>query len=199
MKRVTLVSFSTFFFLLSLFQARGGDFITGLQAFKAQDYATAYEQFLPLAQSGDIRAQTYVGMMYFNGLSVSRNLENAADWYGRAAENGHPHAQFHLGWMYDTGKGLEKDKKLAADWLAAAARQGHPRAQNNLGVMYYKGEGVGQDSLLAQMWYMIAASKGMPEAKENVRIMTKNLSPKETAKVKQMVRTCMSSNYRNCD
>ena len=98
------------------------DFILGLKAFKSQDYDTAFEQFLSLAETGDIRAQTYIGMMYFNGLSVPKNLETAASWYIKAAEEDHPHAQFYLGWMYDHGKGLEKNKQLAFKWLEAAAK-----------------------------------------------------------------------------
>jgi len=175
-----------------------GDFIAGLQAFKKQDYSTAYEEFFPLAESGDIRAQTYVGMMHFNGLSVPRNFEMAAKWYGQAAEKGHPHAQFYLGWMYDNGKGLEENNELAFSWLESAAAQGHPRAQNNLGVMYFKGEGVEKDFLLAQMWYMISASKGMTEAIENMNLLKQDLSSKQMSRVKQMVKKCVKSNYSHC-
>ena len=137
-------------------------------------------------------------MMYFNGLSVPKNLETAAGWYIKAAEEGHPHAQFYLGWMYDHGKGLEKNKELAFKWLETAAKQGHPRAQNNVGVMYYKGEGVKKDLLLAQMWYMISSSKGMSEAKENMITLNDNLTKKEISQIKQMVKNCMVSNYQNC-
>ena len=161
------------------------DFILGLKAFKSQDYDTAFEQFLSLAETGDIRAQTYIGMMYFNGLSVPKNLETAAGWYIKAAEEGHPHAQFYLGWMYDHGKGLEKNKELAFKWLETAAKQGHPRAQNNVGVMYYKGEGVKKDLLLAQMWYMISSSKGMSEAKENMITLNDNLTKKEKLNIER--------------
>ena len=174
------------------------DFILGLKAFKSQDYDTAFEQFLSLAETGDIRAQTYIGMMYFNGLSVPKNLETAAGWYIKAAEEGHPHAQFYLGWMYDHGKGLEKNKELAFKWLEKAAKQGHPRAQNNVGVMYYKGEGVKKDLLLAQMWYMISSSKGMSEAKENMITLNDNLTKKEISQIKHMAKNCMVSNYQNC-
>ena len=174
------------------------DFVVGLKAFKSQDYNTAYEQFITLAEAGDIRAQTYIGMMHFNGLSVPRNFEIAASWYEKAASNGHPHAQFHLGWMYDTGKGVEQDISLAFGWFESAALQGHPRAQNNLGVMYFKGEGVKKDHLIAQMWYMISASKGMSEARENMDVLRKHLNSKQMAQVKQMARKCLTSNYSKC-
>ena len=174
------------------------DFVAGLKAFKSQDYKVAYQQFIPLAETGDIRAQTYIGMMHFNGLSVPRNFEIAANWYEKAAENGHPHAQFYLGWMYDTGKGVEKDNELAFEWFELAALQGHPRAQNNLGVMYFKGEGVDKNHLIAQMWYMISASKGMMEATENMHVLMKTLDSKQVAQVKQMVRKCLTSNYTMC-
>ena len=193
---------SFFLFVLGGFiigsSTTAADFIVGLKAFKKQDYALAYEEFSPLAEQGDIRAQTYIGMMYFNGLSVSRNFETAAKWYERAAKNGHPHAQFYLGWMYDNGKGLNENNELAVNWLQLAALQGHPRAQNNLGVMYFKGEGVEKDFLLAQMWYMISASKGMSEAIDNMNTLNESLSAKQVSQVKQMVKKCLTSNYIEC-
>ena len=185
--------------LLNLKTALAADFIVGLKAFKAQDYDTAFEEFFSLAETGDIRAQTYIGMMYFNGLSVSKNFETAAEWYIKAAELGHPHAQYYLGWMYDNGKGVEENKKLAFKWLQTSAKQGHPRAQNNVGVMYFKGEGVQKNLLLAQMWYMISASKGMQEAIENMNTLKGNLTDKEISLIKQMVKNCMVSNYQTCE
>jgi len=187
------------FCLLNLKAALSSDFIVGLKAFKAQEYDSAFEEFYSLAETGDIRAQTYIGMMYFNGLSVSKNLEIAAEWYTKAAELGHPHAQYYLGWMYDNGKGLEENKELAFKWLQTSAKQGHPRAQNNVGVMYFKGEGVQKDHLLAQMWYMISASKGMQEAIENMNNLKGNLTDKEISLIKQMVKNCMVSNYQTCE
>lgn len=186
-------------FVLNIKTVFSADFILGLKAFKAQDYEIAFEEFYSLAEIGDIRAQTYIGMMYFNGLSVPKNLEIAANWYIKAAEQGHPHAQFYLGWMYDNGKGLEENKELAFKWLETAAKQGHPRAQNNVGVMYFKGEGVQKDLFLAQMWYIIAASKGMNEAIENMNTLKDDLTTKEISQIKQMAKNCMVSNYQICE
>jgi hypothetical protein len=40
-------------------------FEEGVRAYKSADYATAVREWLPLAQQGDVRAQTALGFMYY--------------------------------------------------------------------------------------------------------------------------------------
>jgi TPR repeat protein len=43
------------------------DFEAGLEAYTAGDYATANENWRPLAEQGDVAAQSYIGQAYLWG------------------------------------------------------------------------------------------------------------------------------------
>ena len=59
--------------------------------------SAAYRQLLPLANRGDVKAQTQLGLMRKNGDDVTQDLDLARRWLGRAAVKNHPPAQYELG------------------------------------------------------------------------------------------------------
>ena len=63
------------------------------EAYERGDYATAYREWLPLAEQGDAEAQFKLGVMYMNGHGVQQDYAEAATWFGRAAEQGVAQAQ----------------------------------------------------------------------------------------------------------
>ena len=67
------------------------------------------EIFARLAEQGDPRAQTYLGVMYLRGQGVPQNFDAAAFWLHLASETGLPEAQYFLGLMYDKGQGVAQD------------------------------------------------------------------------------------------
>jgi TPR repeat protein len=78
----------------------------GLTAYKDRDYSTAFREWLPLAEGGDVRAQNKLGLMYRNGWGVPQDDTEAVKWYRRAAEKGDASAQYSLGSMYEEGRGV---------------------------------------------------------------------------------------------
>ena len=59
---------------------------------------TALEEWIPLAEQGDLTAQFNVGAMYKNGQGVPQDDQAAAMWYEKAAEQGDaPDEQDDLG------------------------------------------------------------------------------------------------------
>jgi TPR repeat protein len=118
------------------------DFDKGLAASQAGDYATALQEWRPLAEQGNAQAQWSLGYMYGNGLGVIQDYAEAANWYRKAAEQGEALAQYNLGIMYDNGLGVIQDYAEAVDWYRKAAEQGEALAQYNLGSMYATGLGV---------------------------------------------------------
>lgn len=109
------------------------DFETALAAYDAGDYGAAYEEWLPLAKSGDGDAQAAIADLYFSGLvgntatanGVRRNQATAAWWYRRAARCGHVIAQLNLGDFYARGIGVERDPVQASLWLGLAGKSGN--------------------------------------------------------------------------
>ena len=76
------------------------DYDAGAAAYKRGDYAAALEEWRPLAEQGDVRAQFNLGAMYDHGMGVPPNYAEAARWYRKAAEQGDAGAQHNLSLMY---------------------------------------------------------------------------------------------------
>jgi len=104
------------------------DFQAGMDAYQRGDYATAYREFLPLAEQGDAEAQNNLGAMYVNGKGVLQDYAEALKWFRLAAEQGVAGAQNNLGVMYYEGKGVLQDYKQAYAWWNLAAAQGYENA-----------------------------------------------------------------------
>ncbi|HIF03665.1 MAG TPA: sel1 repeat family protein, partial [Nitrospinaceae bacterium] len=97
------------------------------------------------AEYRDVRAQFYLGWMYYKGLGVDQDYKEAVKWFKKSAEQGYANAQYNLGVLYEDGQGVRKDYKQAFKWYRKAAEQGYANAQFNLGFMYDHGQGVRKD------------------------------------------------------
>ena len=150
----------------------GADFQKGLDAAIKGDYATALEEWMPLAKGGNPDAQFNIGLMYFKGRGVPQDYQETMRWYRLAAEQGFAQAQYNLGVMYVKGEGVPKDYKEAERWYRLAAEQGYKQAQYLLGMLYETGdEGIPQDDLEAVKWYQSAAEQGHAQAQFNFGLM----------------------------
>jgi TPR repeat protein len=127
-----------------------------------------FESYRRAAETGNAEAQLQLGILYYQGKGVARNLAEAARWYRKAADQGNAYAQSNLGALYHQGDGVTKDFLEAAKWLQKAAKQGEARAQLNLGAMYYKGDGVTKDLSEAAKWYQKAAEQDEAQAQINL-------------------------------
>jgi len=65
-----------------------GDFEDGLAAFKAGDHQKAVRLWKLLAEQGDARAQTLLGLMYANGEGVPEDDAKALCLYTKATKQG---------------------------------------------------------------------------------------------------------------
>ena len=93
----------------------------GLAAYSAGDFGAALNEWRPLAERGDVRAEEMLGYMYDLGEGVAENDAAAAKWYLLAASQGSPDAQLNLGILYFDGSGVPKDDVAALMWLSLAA------------------------------------------------------------------------------
>jgi TPR repeat protein len=101
------------------------DWDDGMAAFELGDYATALQEWRPLAEQGDAEAQILIGSIYDNGAEgVPQNYTEAVKWYRMAAEQGHAKAQSNLGFMYANGKGVPTNFVKAYMWYSLAQAQG---------------------------------------------------------------------------
>ena len=103
------------------------DLETGGAAYDRGDYATALEEFRPLAEQGDADAQFHLGLMYDFGEGVPQDRTEAAKWFHLAAEQGHAPAQSFLGLLYLWGgEGVTQNYVLAHMWSSLAAARLRP-------------------------------------------------------------------------
>jgi TPR repeat protein len=100
------------------------DWAKGLYAYQKSDYVTAFKEWKPLAEQGDIQAQRALGHMYDASQGVIQDYRAAVKWYRLAAEQGDANAQDSLGFKYVLGDGVIKDYVRAHMWWNIAASQG---------------------------------------------------------------------------
>jgi TPR repeat protein len=143
----------------------------GMAAFKAGDFAVAYQVWAPMAEKGDANAQANLGILYLRGLGVSKDIEQAMQLFEAAAAKGSGQAEFQLGLMFAKGVGVQQDYAEAMRWYEMAAEQGDPVAGYGIGRLFEEGFGVPQDEHAAAAWYRRAAEKGIAPAQFNLSQM----------------------------
>lgn len=132
------------------------DYEDGRDAAFAGDYELAYFEFRKAAEEGLDMAQYNLGILYYFGQGVDKNLEEAFRWTQLAAEQGHPAAQFNLGNLYFAGDGADEDLEQSLEWYGSAARAGHAAAAYLIATMYDRGGSATEDLVLAHAWASIA-------------------------------------------
>ena len=158
------VFFVTLLFACSAVTAQSSDIKRAADAYNAGDYATAIAIWEPYAHQGNRDAQFGMGVIYYGGNGVSKNLDEALAWFRKAADSGHPTAMFNLGVAYWQGRGLTKNFSQAVDWWERAAELGDVASQYNLGLAYYLGKGAEKDIDKARSWLGRAADQGHADA-----------------------------------
>jgi hypothetical protein len=139
-------------------------FDTGVQQYKAGNFAAALATFRQAADAGNRLAQLQVGSQYERGEGVAKNDAEAVRWYAKSAAAGEPTALKNLGQMYETGQGAPENWTLAAQLYQKSAAQGSPDGEFALGRCYEFGMGVPQDRALAIQWFQRAGGQGNDQA-----------------------------------
>ncbi|HEX6533298.1 MAG TPA: PEGA domain-containing protein [Gemmatimonadaceae bacterium] len=116
------------------------------------------------AEAGNVAAERNLGAMYDQGLGVSRDGAQAANWFRKAADAGSRDAAYQLGTMYMSGRGVPKDPAEAVGWFRKGALLGDAEAQLQLARAYENGTGVGRSSDEAVTWYTKSAQQGNARA-----------------------------------
>jgi len=120
------------------------------------------------AAAGNVKAQATLGLCYYQGYGVKKDLAKAVELYQQAAKGGHAGAQNNLGLIYDYGTGVPVDHAKAHELYQAAAKQKLRDAEYNLGVEYDQGISVPRNWEEARGWYEKAAAQGHMAALTNL-------------------------------
>ena len=107
------------------------DFQKGVAAYQAGDYATALQEWTPLAEAGYGNAQNNLGLMNYYGIGVPQDYAEAVKWYRLAADQGNARAQTLLGYMYQNGHGVLQDNLMAYMWYNIGSAKGQVIGRTN--------------------------------------------------------------------
>jgi TPR repeat protein len=76
--------------------AAAGPWEDGIATYNRRDYVTAMRLFRPLAEQGNAKAQSVLGVMFRKGQGVPKNPSRAHMWFGFAAKRGDAKAKAEL-------------------------------------------------------------------------------------------------------
>src|ERR1051325_1942382 len=104
--------------------AMAGPWEDGMAAYNRGDYVPAFRLFRPLAEQGNARAQTALGVMFRKGEGVPKNPVRARMWFSLAAKRGDAGAKAGLGRVSRT---LTQQEISQADAMANACEASNYR------------------------------------------------------------------------
>ena len=116
------------------------------------------------------------------------HMEEAANWYQKAAEQGHAGAAYNLGLCYASHWGVATNYRKAAEWFCTAAENGHGQAAYMLGTYYKEGKGVPKDNVQSKRWLKRAAELGHITALRELVDVSETIRSEETAFVLTITR-----------
>jgi len=91
-----------------------------------QDDAAAVEWFKKAAAQGDLEGEYNLGIAYYRGIGVTKDINEAVKWFHKSAEQGDAEAQYIVAAAYQNGVGgMPKDLVQSDYWLSLAETQGN--------------------------------------------------------------------------
>ena len=106
------------------FAAVAGPWEDGMAAYNRGDYLPAIRLFRPLAEQGNARAQTVLGVMFRKGEGVPKNAVRARMWFGLAAKSGDVGAKAGL---REVSKTMTREEVSQAETMAKACEASNYR------------------------------------------------------------------------
>jgi Sel1 repeat len=110
--------------VLGIAGAAAGPREDGMAAYNRGDYVPAIGLFRPLAQQGNAKAQSVLGMMYHRGQGVARNSARAFIWLSRASASGDVRAKAEL---HDVSQTMTPQELSQAQEMAKACEASNYR------------------------------------------------------------------------
>ena len=157
-------SFALLLFLVLAVPAWGQDYKKGANAASRGDYVEALKWYRKAAEQGSVEAHYQLGILYYNGRGVTKDVARGIKWHRRAAENGHSVSQFILGSAYFFGKDVPQNSIEAMKWYRRAAEQGDASGQFALGGMYSHDSSVPQELRFPAAWPSISVASSRSTA-----------------------------------
>ncbi|GBC17272.2 kinase-like domain-containing protein [Rhizophagus irregularis DAOM 181602=DAOM 197198] len=111
-------------------------------------------------QSNNPQYIFFLGFLYYNGIIVDKDNDEAFKLFSKASEDNYNIAQVYLSKCYQTGVGTEINSDLAINCLNNSIKNNSICGQLYLGNLYEDGKGTNVDLNKAFYWYERAANHG---------------------------------------
>ena len=139
-----------------------------LKAEEAEHYRAELEELMVRAQRGSISAQYQLGRAYAEGsFGLTSDMEQAVEWYRKAAKWGHEYALERLIRLYSEGRDVPRDMEQVICWSRRLAEKREYEAYTHfsrIAQIYARGDGVPRDMAQAAVWGREAALMGDVDA-----------------------------------
>ena len=112
-------------------------------------------------------------------------MQEAVNWYRKAADSGNALAENNLADLYLRGEGVPQDDATAFRLFQQAAAQGQTSARIKLGYMYSAGRGTAKDPVTAYSWITAAANAGDGRGRDLMKSLESQLSAGQIAQAKE--------------
>jgi hypothetical protein len=136
--------FFIFWLALAIFPIKSAHCVdvlaSGYEAMQAGNYKEAYQEFLPIAELDNPKAQYYLGHFYEKGLVDEQDYEKAFKWYEKSAKLEHLESMLKVAWMYETGKAKPINYVKAKKWYEKASQKGNGAATRRLATYSLSGK-----------------------------------------------------------
>ena len=99
-----------------------------VEDYKKGNYSEAFSVFKILAENGDYYALHALGICYYWGYGVQKDIEKAVECFRKSAIQGCKEAQYELGTCYEKGFGVPTNLLEAEKWYKEASKQGYTEA-----------------------------------------------------------------------
>jgi tetratricopeptide (TPR) repeat protein len=142
---------------------------------------------------GVAEAEHALGVRYFEGISVFKDLSMAVYWYQRATDHGSAMAANNLGSMYLDGLAVGKDLEKAEQLHELAAKRGDPVAMLTLAEIRLGKN----DFQMAKIWYDHACKSGNVVAQRDRDKFIKTLEERQKYSSDELKALSTVTNYLN--
>lgn len=140
----------------------------GDQYVQEEQYEQAFNCYLKAALHGYAPAENQIGLFYTLGIYKKKNLDDAINWFKRAAEKNDSQAQVNLGTIYLGEFDIDKrNDSLALYYLHKAAEQNNCTGMYLIGRYYYKTNTYDK----AYSWFLKSAEYNFIPAQRDLGIL----------------------------
>jgi TPR repeat protein len=135
-------------------------FDQGSASYNGGQFSQAAKLYQRACDGGERKACNGLGLMYFKGEGMPKDVKRAQVFFKRACDAGGAGGCLNLGLLYFRGEDVPKDLKRAAVLFKRSCDAGGGHGCNNLGLLYHDGEGMPKDLSRAADLYKRACEGG---------------------------------------